>query len=78
MAYTINEIIENPKLQEIARKAVEDVLVEFRDDRISQIRGNGLVIAERTGENSSIIRLGMEQAIVIALKAIQDSEPIDH
>lgn len=55
---------------EIARKAVEDTLIEFRDARIAVIRNNGLVIKERDGQTSPIIRLGIEQAIQIGLKAV--------
>lgn len=55
---------------EAARKAVEDVLIEFRDARISQLRNNGLVIREKDGGASSIIRLGPEDAVRIGLEAI--------
>ena len=64
-------IPDNDELLEVGRKAVEDVLVDFRDSRISQfLRGNGLVIKEKDGKDSSIIRLGTEDAISIGLKAI--------
>ena len=69
----IIEIANNPDLIEVGRKAVEDVLVDFRDSRISQIRGNGLVIKEKDGGDSSVIRLGMEDALRIGLKAISES-----
>lgn len=58
---------------EIARKAVEDVLIEFRDNRLSlPLRRNGLVVAEKDGTPSSVIRLGMEEALRIAIKAINE------
>jgi hypothetical protein len=56
---------------EIGRKAVEDVLIEWRDERLSALgRNNGLVIRERDGRDSSIIRLTIEDALRIGLKAI--------
>jgi hypothetical protein len=55
---------------EIARLAIEDVLVDFRDNRIFVSRNNGLVIKERNGKDSSIIRLGSEDALRIGIKAI--------
>lgn len=70
---TIEEILENDELLEIARQAVENVLIDFRDSRISQpLRGNGLVVRERDGKESSIIRFGPEEAIRIGLQAIVD------
>ena len=67
----LKEIINNKHLLEIGRKAVEDVLVEWRDARLSEFpRGNGLVIRERDGKDSSIIRFGPETALRIGLKAI--------
>lgn len=56
---------------EVARKAIEDVLVEFRDGHMWLLgRGNGLVIRSRDGSDSAIIRLGPEDAVRIGLKAI--------
>lgn len=70
---TIQEIIDNPTLLEVARKKVEDVLINFRDSRISQLnRHNGLVVYEKDASQSSIIRLGTEDAIRIGLTAIKE------
>lgn len=66
------EIIENSELLEVGRKAVEDELVQYRDARVSQMRGNGLAIMEADGTASPVIRMGVEQAITIALKAIAE------
>lgn len=67
----IQSLADNPELLEIARKAVEDELVDFRESRISMMgRGNGLVICESDGTPSSHIRLGTEHALKIGLKAI--------
>jgi hypothetical protein len=66
----LTEIIENDELLEIGRKAIEDVLVDLRDSRIAVLRNNGLVIKERDGKESDIIRMGPEHALRIGLKAI--------
>lgn len=67
----LDEIINKPELREIARKAVEDVLVEWRDERLSLLgRGNGMVIKESDGKDSDIIRMGAEQVIRIGIEAI--------
>lgn len=66
------EIILTDEELEIARKAVEDVLIDFRDSRIALLRNNGLVCKEKDGTPSSVIRLGMESALHIAVKAINE------
>jgi len=69
----LRDLAKNPKLMEVGRKAIEDVLAEWRDMRTSEFtRGNGLVIREKDGSESSIIRMGSEVAVSIALKAIAD------
>jgi len=68
---TIDDIINDNELLEIGRRAVEDELISFRESRLSQLRGNGLVIKEIDGTPSSVIRFGMETALVIALRAIK-------
>ena len=71
---TLYEIADNPALLEIGRKAVEDVLIDSRDSRISQfLRGNGLVIREKDGTPSDIIRIGTEDALRIGIQAIAKS-----
>ena len=55
---------------EIGRLAVEDVLIELRDNHICTLRNNGLVCKEKDGTPSTVIRLGLEQALLIAIKAI--------
>ena len=67
----VEELLENNELLEVGRKAVEDVLIDMRDSRIAILgRGNGLVCREKDGTPSSLIRLGTEQALTIALEAI--------
>ena len=56
---------------EVGRKAIEDALVEWRDGRLSEFtRGNGLVIRERDGKDSSMIRFGPEIALRIGITAM--------
>lgn len=62
----------NDELLEVGRRAVEDALIDMRDSRMSMMRNNGLVVKERDGSPSSIIRLGTEQAISIALAAMAE------
>lgn len=69
-ATLLETLVEDEALMEIGRKAVEDCLIEMRDDRMFTIRNNGLVVCERDGKVSSVIRLGPEHGVAIALKAI--------
>jgi hypothetical protein len=53
-----------------AHLAVEDVLVDFRDERISVLGpANGFVIRERDGRPSGVMRLGTRDGLRIAIKA---------
>lgn len=59
------------ELLEVGRKAIEDVLVEWRNNRISEFNsGNGLVIRERDGRDSSIIRFRPDTALRIGIQAM--------
>ncbi len=56
---------------EVGRKAVEDELVYFRDERLSILGGgNGFVIREKDGSPSNIMRFGTIAGLTIALKAM--------
>lgn len=64
-------LAENEDLLEVGRKAIEDMLRKDRDGRICMpFRGNGLVIKEKDGSPSDIIRMGPETALYVGLKAI--------
>ena len=64
-------ISDDDAMLEIGRQAIEDALIEWRNERLSEpTRGNGLVIREKDGSDSSIIRFGPETALRIGLKAI--------
>ena len=69
-AEELDSLANDDAMMEIARKAVEDVLIKWRDSRLSEIRGNGLVIREKDGNPSTVIRFGPETAVRIALRAI--------
>lgn len=64
---------DNELLWSVARRAIEDALIEWRDDRLSMVtRNNGFVVKEADGTESSIIRFGPEVGVRIALKALAD------
>ena len=69
---TLQQLIDNDDLLEIGRKAIEDALVELRDARMFIVRNNGLVIREKDGAASDVVRMGPESAIRIALLAIKE------
>lgn len=62
---------------EVARKRLEDLLIELRDMRVSvepgARYGHGLVVKEPGGKASSTIRLATGEAIALALKAILEA-----
>lgn len=59
-------------LWEVARAAIEDELIEWRDSRMFVLRNNGFVVKEVDGSDSHVIRFGPEIGVRIALKAIAD------
>jgi hypothetical protein len=69
----LKEIYENKQLLEIGRLAIEKTLLDWRDSRLSELnRNNGLVVREKDGTESNIIRFGPETALKIGLKAIEE------
>lgn len=69
----LKEIAEDNELLEVGRKAIEEVLLAWREGRISEPgRGNGLVIRESDGRASDVIRFGPESALRIGLRAIAE------
>ena len=71
---TLRELADDHELLwNVARLAIEDELVEWRDSRLSMLtRNNGFVIKERDGSESTIIRFGPETGVRIALLALAD------
>lgn len=73
LAENLAALAEDQQLMEIARQAIESALVARRDARLSEtFRGNGLVIREAHGAESSVIRFGPEEAMHIGLRAIAE------
>jgi len=66
----IRGLTHNPELMEVARRAIENELIERRDQSIMVQRNNGLVIKHSNGEHSTIIRMSSEEAIQVGLRAI--------
>lgn len=53
-----------------AHLAIEDALVDFRDNRISVLGpANGFVIKERNGDPSGVLRIGTRDGLRIAITA---------
>ena len=72
MKQDLSSIYNNDELLEIGRKAIEDELVQWRNDGLStMMRGNGFCIKSKDGTPSSIIRFGPEVGLKIALQAIE-------
>lgn len=68
---TLDEIAEDDRLIEVGRKAVEDMLIVWRDARLSELgRGNGFSVREKDGSPSSVIRFGTAFGLQIALRAM--------
>jgi len=54
----------------LAHKAVEDVLIEFRDSGIGVLgRANGFVVRHKDGTDSPIMRLGTRDGLRIGIRA---------
>ncbi len=56
----------------VARFAIEEELIDWRDNRRFMLRNNGFVIKEKDGTSSNVIRFGPEVGVRIALRAIAD------
>lgn len=72
--------IEPPTAEELTALHVyiENALVEFRDERISMLnRANGLVIRERNGEPSSVIRIGTRDACAVIVRRFLELRGLD-
>jgi hypothetical protein len=70
MASALLALAEDDETLEVARLAIEDELVEWRDERRSVLRNNGFAIKERDGSPSDVIRLSTEMGLRIGLRAV--------
>lgn len=59
-------------LYNVPRRAIEDELVDWRDNGRFMLRNNGFAIRHKDGSDSSIIRFGPETGVRIALLALAD------
>ena len=72
-AEVLREAAEDLSLLEVARKHIEDLLIELRDSRVSlPFQGNGFSIAERDGTPPGCIRIGTAEGIRMALRRMAD------
>lgn len=70
MIGSLEEVVGRPDLLEIARRAVEDELIDLRDSGMFILRNNGFSVKERDGTPSNVMRLGTEMGMQIGLEAI--------
>ena len=68
----ITEVLDDPELLEVMRKAIEDELIEWRDERRFMACGNGFAVREKDGSPSPIIRFRTDIGLRIGLKALAD------
>jgi hypothetical protein len=54
---------------EVARKTVEDALIEMRDSHMFMIGGNGFHVRNRDGSESSIMRMSTAMGLEVGIKA---------
>jgi hypothetical protein len=73
LAAGLRELAEDREtLWNVARKAIEDELVDWRDRGLFTLRNNGFTIKFEDGEPSDVIRFGPEAGVRIALLALAD------
>lgn len=71
-ASALREILKDPEMMEIARLAVEDELMEWRDAMRFVSNRNGFAILNRDGSPSNVIRLSTVMGLHTALNAMAD------
>jgi hypothetical protein len=65
----VAEIEIDDEALEVARKTVEDALVERRDSHMFMIGGNGFHIRNYDGSDSSIMRMSTAMGLSLGIKA---------
>jgi len=68
----IRGLAHNPELMEVAHRAIRNELSNRRDQSISILRDNGLVIKYSDGKVSDVIRMSPEEAVKVGLRAIAE------
>ena len=72
-AAALRALAEDREAIYIMHKAIEDVLIEWRDSRLSYLTvGNGFTIRESDGSPSDVIRLRVPDGLRIGLNALAD------
>lgn len=72
-AKLLRELAKDPGALYVAHLAIEDELVDRRDRGIGTTNRNGLVIFSRDSQPSPVIRMGVQDAVTMALNAMADS-----
>lgn len=73
VATALREMADDSELLwNVARAAIEDELVRWRDDGMFVLRNNGFTIRYKDGSPSEVIRFGPEVGVRIALRALAD------
>ncbi len=72
-AAELRKLATDPKILKRIHLTIEDLLVEFRDSGIGLIGpANGLIIKEKDGSSSDVIRLDTRGAVRLTLKTLAD------
>jgi hypothetical protein len=66
----LQAVVEDVELLEVMRKAIEDELIDWRDEMRFMVCGNGFSIREKDGSPSPIIRFRTDIGLRIALNAL--------
>lgn len=71
IAAALQAVLDDALLIEAGRLEVENQLIEFRDDGMWEgFHNNGLVVKNRDGSESNLIRMGPAFGLRIALRGI--------
>lgn len=67
---TADTLADDGALVEAARQAIEDELIDWRDERRSMLCGNGFTVREKDGSPSEVIRFRTDIGFRIGLRAL--------
>lgn len=70
VAKALAAALATPTVLETARRAVEDELIDWRDEGRFVLRNNGCVVKWPDGTPSDIIRFGPEIAVLVGIRAV--------
>lgn len=72
LAAELRRLAEDPEVLKALHLHVEDELIEWRDSGRFMMTANGLVVRDRDGSSSDVIRIGTRMAITMILRAAAD------